>query len=361
MKDKIKLLFNRFVSFNEDKSKPSTGIGLSIVKDLADKHYAKILVESEQDKGSCFAVVFKTGIGHFSKDTNVIIENEDNSIFDVEVKEKDISGETESGKDENVEISRPVVLVVEDDDDLRRFIKSILIPDYEVLFAVDGQEGLEKALKEIPDFIVSDIMMPRMDGIQLLKELKTNINTSHIPLVLLTAKTTIESKLEGLTYGADDYITKPFNVQYFRTRIDNLIEQRKRLQQLYRSNLFMTNPVTSKTTQLISHDATFMGKIMEKIEQNMDNSEFTVDELVSTVAMSRTIFFKKIKSLTGLAPIEYIRDVRIQRAAHLIATMQVSIKEVVYMVGMSDPKYFAKCFKKKYGVSPMEYKNSLKK
>ena len=351
VKDKIKLLFNRFISLNEDKSKPSTGIGLSIVKDLADKHHAKILVESELKKGSCFTVVFKTGLNHFSKDTNVIVEKEMNQLS-VSEEEK-----IESGNNEPVETTRLSVLIVEDDEDLRHFIKSILTPDYEVLFAVDGQEGLEKALKEIPDFIVSDIMMPRMDGLQLLKELKTNINTSHIPLVLLTAKTTIESKLEGMTYGADDYITKPFNVSYFRARIDNLIEQRKRLQQFYQSNQLTMDSFRPKLPQLTSHDEIFMSKVMEKIEQNMDNSEFTVDELVSAVAMSRTIFFKKIKSLTGLSPVEFIRDIRLQRAAQLIIANQTSIKEVVFIIGMSDPKYFSKCFKKKYGLSPMEYKN----
>ena len=361
LKDKIKLLFNRFVSFNEDKSKPSTGIGLSIVKDLADKHHAKISVESEQGKGSCFTVAFKTGLNHFSKDTNVSIERDAGLISSGAEEENGIPEENESGKDKGGKTVCPSVLVVEDDDDLRQFIKSILTPDYEVLFAVDGQEGLEKALKTIPDFIVSDIMMPRMDGIQLLKELKTNINTSHIPLILLTAKTTIESKLEGLTFGADDYITKPFNVPYFRARIDNLIEQRKRLQQFYRSNHFMVDSFNPQPSQLASQNTIFMSKIMEKIEQNMDNSEFTVEELVSTVAMSRTIFFKKIKSLTGLAPIEFIRDVRIQKAAQLIVTTQSPIKEIVYMVGMSDPKYFSKCFKKKYGLSPTEYKNRLGK
>ena len=348
MKDKIKWLFNRFVSFNEDKNKPSTGIGLSIVKDLADKHHAKVWVESEPNKGSCFTIVFRTGLHHFSKDIKVIIESGTNRMPAV-TKEK-------YEKDDSVPVVRPSVLVVEDDEDLRHFIQSILTPDYKVEFAVDGLEGLEKALNEIPDFIISDIMMPRMNGIELLKELKTHINTSHIPVILLTAKTTIESKLEGLTYGADDYITKPFNVSYFRARIDNLLEQRKRLQQFYQSNYRTTDSFSPKLPQLSSSDATFMSKIMEKIEQNIDNVEFTVDELVSTVAVSRTIFFKKIKSLTGLAPIEFIRDIRIQRAAQLITSMQVSIKEAAFMVGMSDPKYFSKCFKKKYGLSPMEYK-----
>ena len=355
-KDKIKLLFNRFISFNEDKNKPSTGIGLSIVKDLAGKHHAKVLVESEQGKGSCFTLVFKTGLSHFSKDANVII---DEVATGTEIESN--NSEEEDLPVKNTETVKLSVLVVEDDEDLRHFIKNILVPDYDVLFAVDGQEGLEIALKEIPDFIVSDIMMPRMDGLQLLKELKTNINTSHIPLILLTAKTTIESKLEGLTFGADDYITKPFNVQYFRARIENLIEQRKRLQEFFQSNNFTTGGFTPKLPDVTSPDSIFMSKVMEKIEQNMDNSEFTVDELVSAAAMSRTIFFKKIKSLTGLAPIEFIRDVRIQRAAQLITTMKVTIKEVVFMIGMSDPKYFSKCFRKKYNLSPMEYKNRFGK
>ncbi len=358
-REKQKSLFNRFASFNEDKSKPSSGIGLSIVKELAEKLHAKVLVESEPDKGSCFTIVFKTGLSHYDKDTNFLLVQKENS------KQETTSQENESYEEleENTMAtpSKPIVLIVEDDNDLRNFLKTILAADYKVYTATDGLDGYDKALELVPDFIVSDIMMPRMDGVQLLQQIKTHVNTSHIPFILLTAKSNIESKLEGLSYGADDYITKPFNVPYFRARIENLLQQRRRLQEIYKSELVPghTESITN-IPQITSSDEAFMTKIMHAIEENMNNEDFFVEDLVSVAGMSRTVFFRKIKSMTGLAPVEFIRDIKIKRAAQIISTGQFSIKETSYMVGISDTKYFSKCFKKKYGVTPVEYKNQAK-
>jgi len=255
------------------------------------------------------------------------------------------------------------ILIVEDDSDLSAFIKTMLEEDYSVMEAKNGREGWEKARKTLPDFIVSDIMMPEMDGIELLQKVKEDFRTSHIPVILLTAKTTIESKLEGLTYGADDYITKPFNIPYFKARIQNLFEQRKRLQGFYREQLTDFGQQKSavdtepKPFVIPSQDETLLKKAAQIIEEHISDSDFSIDQLASTLGMSRSVFFNKVKSLTGLAPIEFIRDLKMKRAAELLASGDYLVKEVSYMIGISDTKYFGKCFKTQFGLTPQEYKN----
>ncbi|MBB4035000.1 signal transduction histidine kinase/DNA-binding response OmpR family regulator/ligand-binding sensor domain-containing protein [Dysgonomonas hofstadii] len=371
-KEVLNKLFTRFASFNKDKSKPSTGIGLSIVKEVAEKHHAKIAVDSEVNKGSSFTILFPTGIEHFKDDENV------NFVYTDTIKESEeeagnlhkTSQETE-GKQISVEEiteekdKKETILVVEDDNDLRGFITTILEPYYNVLEAENGRTGYEFALKYMPDFILSDIMMPEMNGVEFLQEIRKNDKTSHIPFILLTAKTDLESKVDGLDYGADDYITKPFSVKYLRARIDNIIRQRKRLYESFsteKQNAIVpieTIETDTETTELkiTPQDEAFIRKIKEEVEKNIDNSDFVVDNLAAAVAMSRTVFFKKLKSLTGFAPIEFIRDIKIKHAAKLIATQQYTIKEVSFMIGIADTKYFTQCFKAVYNMTPSEYKN----
>jgi signal transduction histidine kinase/DNA-binding response OmpR family regulator len=333
-KEKQKQLFTRFAAFNEDKNKPSTGIGLSIVKELADKLIANVSVESEPDRGSIFTVCFPFGKQQTEKEPVTV------------------AGKTDE---------RPVVLIVEDDEDLRGFLHSILASGYRILEAMDGNDGWEKAQEWIPDVIVSDIMMPGLNGVELLQRLKNELITSHIPVVLLTAKTTIESRLEGLEHGADDYITKPFSVPYFSARIRNLLEQRERLQALYRSQLPVARPgFEPKKPEITRQDDLFMSKVMQLIEDNMSNSYFPIEAIAESVGISRSVFFKKIKGLTGLAPVEFIRDIRIRRAGQLLASGQFSIKETAFQIGISDMGYFRKCFRKKFGMNPMEYKEKFK-
>ncbi|MDR3220003.1 MAG: response regulator [Dysgonamonadaceae bacterium] len=355
-KEKQKNLFTRFASFNDDKSKPSTGIGLFIVKDLVEKHGGKIEVDSDSYTGSVFTVSFLCGTNHFGKEVEIIatetLSRTNESMADSAKPELEAEPEKQDKKHS--------LLVVEDDTDLRKFIKTLLENEYTVIEAVDGEDGWEKAKNTNPAFIVSDIMMPRMDGIQLLQKIKDDIRTSHIPVVLLTSKTTIESKLEGLAHGADDYITKPFNVPYFRARIHNLFEQRKRLQEIYRNQLTELSepePEEPKPFIISLQDENILKKAVRIVEENMDNSDFSVEELCLAVGMSRSVFFNKVKSLTGLAPIEFIRDLKMKRAAQLLATNDYLVKEVSFMVGISDTKYFGKCFKTKYGVTPQAYKN----
>jgi DNA-binding response OmpR family regulator/anti-sigma regulatory factor (Ser/Thr protein kinase) len=350
-KDRQKNLFTRFLSYNEDKNQPSTGIGLFIVKDLVDKHGGKITVESEVNEGSVFTVGFLRGVAHFGKDVERKIPEETSLP---------VPDEMPADREESKE-KRRSILLVEDDADLRAFVRMTLEEEYTVMEAKDGQEGWEKARKTLPDFVVSDIMMPGMDGIELLQKLKEDFLTSHIPVVLLTAKTTIESKLEGLTYGADDYITKPFNIPYFKARIRNLFEQRKRLQEIYRSrltDLLPQEPAGEEPPFVVpSQNEILLQKAVQIIEAHIDDSDFSVNDLVSSLGMSRSVFFNKVKSLTGLAPLEFIRDLKMKRAAEWLTSGDYLVKEVSYMIGISDTKYFGKCFKAKFGMTPQEYKN----
>lgn len=356
-KDKQKTIFERFSSFNDDASKPSTGIGLSMVKDLADKHSAEVTIESELGKGSTFNVAFLKGFAHFGKDVDIIMS--DGKIM------RPAGEQLETAsllpvleEEENGEPQKNVLLIVEDDKDLRSFMKTIFDETYDVLLAEDGKEGFSLAKENSPDLVISDIMMPNVDGIQMLRQIRNDSDTNHIPVILLSAKTTIESKLEGLSYGADDYITKPFSVAYIQARVINILEQRKKLRIIYTSAIMSKNKedYQPKPYFVTSVDDSLMNKVVELIEDNMDNSDFSVEELGRLVGMGRSSFFNKIKGLTGMSPVEFIRDIRIKRAAQLIASGQYLVKEAAFMSGFSDTKYFGKCFKAKYGVTPMEYK-----
>lgn len=281
------------------------------------------------------------------------------------------------------------MLLVEDNQELREFLRSIFTPMYRVVEAADGMEGWNKALKYLPDIVISDVMMPEKDGIEMTRELRADMTTSHIPIILLTAKTTIESKLEGLEYGADDYITKPFSATYLQARVENLLMQRKKLQSFYRDSLMYINMsavpenspapaevVSGEANKVESgqgaqpqpqpavpdmspNDRKFMDKLVELMERNMDNGDLVVDDLVRELAVSRSVFFKKLKTLTGLAPIEFIKEIRIKRATQLIETGEFNMTQISYMVGINDPRYFSKCFKAQVGMTPTEYKEKV--
>lgn len=354
--EKKRNLFTRFASFNNDPSKPSTGIGLSMVKDLVDKHGASVEVESELGKGTSVVLTFPFGIEHFDDKVEIITSDHPTTRGDLSRIDR-LQTEEVNDQSANSIQAQTTILIVEDDNDLRTFVRDILKNDYLVLEAEDGRQGLDLAKEHVPDIIMSDIMMPNMDGVEMLRALREDIATSHIPVILLTAKTNIESKLEGLEHGADDYITKPFSVQYINARIQNLIQQRKRLQEIYRGEVRPKYEYDPDPLQVNSKDEEFIDEIVHTVEDNMDNFEFSVEELCNTTHMSRSTFFKKVKSLTGLSPVEFIRDIKMKKAAQLLSSGQFRVKEITYMIGISDSRYFSKCFKDKYGMTPLEYKN----
>ncbi|CAM3750219.1 hybrid sensor histidine kinase/response regulator transcription factor [Flavobacterium chungbukense] len=350
-----KRLFVRFSNYNENPSNPSTGLGLSIVKDLAEKLGAEVLVDSTDGKGSSFQVAFLKGYQHFKGDVDVLLEENEAHFFD----EITVENEEEILPHEEAKRENLVGLIVEDDPELQRFIVSILENDYTIYTAENGDEGYSKAEELLPDFIISDIMMPEKDGIEMLKLIRDNFSTSHIPVILLSAKSSIESKLEGLEYGADDYMTKPFNVSLLKAKVKNVLEQRIRLQQLFSSG--NTIDISKEEPLKISNkDQKFMFQVIEFVKENMSNSDFSVDELGKLMCMSRASFFNKLKSITGVSPVVFIRDLRLSEAAELLKNDDLLIKEIGFEVGFNDLKYFGKCFRAKYNYTPAEYRRQFR-
>lgn len=354
----------------------SSGIGLSLVKELVELHKAKISVDSKLGEGSSFKVEFLKGKEHYDESVEYILEDSKRVTAFEKVIDQDNPSVTERipvGDAKGSSHPQQVMLLVEDNQELRHFLRSIFAPKFKVVEAVNGMEGWSKALKFLPDIIISDVMMPEKDGIDMMKELRADMTTSHIPIVLLTAKTAIESKLQGLESGADDYITKPFSATYLQARVDNLISRRSKLQELYRANLIGNETIPANdqedinSTQgdeptqpeMTSIDRKFMDKLLELMERNMDNGDLVVDDFVSELAVSRSVFFKKLKMLTGLAPIEFIKEMRIKRAAELIETGEFNMTQISYMVGINDPRYFSKCFKQRFSMTPTEYRDKV--
>jgi YesN/AraC family two-component response regulator len=249
------------------------------------------------------------------------------------------------------EIYEESILVVEDNSDLRHFISSIFQNQYRVYAAENGEQGLHLALDKTPDVIISDVMMPKLNGVELVSQIKSDERTSHIPMILLTAKSDLESKLEGLEVGADDYISKPFSVEELKIRVTNLIEQRKKLISKFGSNI----SERSKEPTEPSLDEKFVQKAKLIVEKYLSDSNFGVEQMAFEMNLSRTQLFRKLKAVIGLSPNELINDVRLQRAADLIRAKSDTLSQISYLVGFNDPSYFAKRFRKKFGKSPSEY------
>lgn len=362
--NKQKSLFVRFENLVDKNlfNQASTGIGLSLVKELIDMHHGTISIRSKLGEGSCFTVRLPKGKEHFDQTVEFILSDyviDDTATEHVGSQLSSFTGNEE----ENLNRERETILIVEDNRELRFFIRTIFAQYFNVIEAENGNSGLDKSKKYMPDIIISDVMMPEKDGIEMARELREEMTTSHIPIVMLTAKSTIESKIEGMELGVDDYITKPFSAAYLKARIFNLLEQRKKLQALYCASLLPSSTEqqpeeTEKVTAppLSPNDRKFMDKVMETIEKHLDNGDLTVEDIANEVNMSRSVFFKKLKTLTGLSPVEFLREIRMKRAAQLIETEEYNMAQIAYMVGLNDSHYFSKCFKQQYGMTPTEYK-----
>ena len=269
------------------------------------------------------------------------------------------------------------VYVVEDDKNISE-IESFALKNagHTVAECASGKEFHKLMRDRIPDMILLDVMLPDEDGLEILRKIRQTPETRRVPVIMVTAKTTELDKVKGLDLGADDYITKPFSATYLKARVKNLLAQRQKLQTLYRQNLMQAgavaavadeqsignvqdNPQTDKSAAMSPNDRKFMDKLVGLMEQNMDNGELVVDDLVRELAVSRSVFFKKLKTLTGLAPIEFIKEMRIKRATQLIETGEFNMTQISYMVGINDPRYFSKCFKAQVGMTPTEYRDRV--
>ncbi len=334
-------IFDRFYQGQEQRGK-GYGIGLSHTKELIDAHHGYIEAESREGVG--------TTIRFFIPDIEILEDNQ--KIVTGSTEDLYINGNSVPAVDEEqLKNKAQSVLIVEDNADMRGFIKSELKKEYYVIEAGDGLEGLKKAKEFMPDLIVCDVMMPNMDGIELCEQIKSNIETSHIPFILLTAKVDLETKYEGIETGADDYISKPFEMEYLQIRIKNLLESREKLRKLFqKSNILEPSAVT-----VTSVDEKFMKTLMEAINEGISDSGFSINTLESKLAMSHAKFYRKIKSLTGQSGQELLMNMRMKRAYQILSENKgLRIAEVAYTVGFTNPKYFSKCFKETYGYPPSD-------
>lgn len=355
----IQSIFNRYyqVSSSDSFKHLGSGIGLAYTKNLVLLCKGEIKVASERYKGTEFIVRLPLGDGHLSETEKLAKEIVDESIFsddhlidDLDYEEAD-NEITDNIHDKVESTSAPLILVVEDNKEMRHFIKSNLEKKFRVLEANNGLSGFELAVENVPDLVVSDVIMPEMNGIELCKRLKKDIRTSHIPLVLLTALASINNQIEGLEVGADDYISKPFNYRLFEIRIENLIHSRKRLRERFSKEI----EIDSKDYTLNWRDQEFLDKAINLVKIKISDPDLNVNNLCKEIGMSRMNLHRKITALTDQTPSDFIRTIRLKEAAHLLTENRLSISEIAYKVGFSAPSYFTTCFGKQFGLTPKEY------
>ena len=362
----LKNIFDKFYQVETDSSKgfEGTGIGLALVKELVELHKGDISVKSISGKGTTFKILFPLGKRHLLPEEIVperITEDDYHNENELSGYSFLTRGEKELDPAEKMKgagfISesfdgkrKPLLLIIEDNYEVRKYIIDILDNYYNIKEAFDGISGLNKAFEIIPNLIISDIMMPKMDGIQLCQKLKSDTRTSHIPLILLTAKNTVTDKLEGLQTGADDYIMKPFETSELKARIKNLLEQRKRIHQHFQKLGFFIDE-----DSVTSIDQKFLDQIIAKINIYLADENFGVKKLAEDMAVSRSLLHKKLISLVGESPSDLIKRIRLNKAAKLIEQKTGNISEIAYEVGFSNPSYFAKCFQKQFGFGPSQY------
>ena len=344
-------LFERF--YQAQGSIGGTGIGLSLVKAYVDMHQGTIDVTSQPGKGTSFIVCLPdTQPGYDpSKDVQTVPRIEDKNLVDDNYVSVDIDANAATERITNAEDfdnERPLVLIIDDNNGMRAYLRSILKDKYNVSEAADGKQGLEKACREIPKLIICDVMMPVMDGLEFTRQLKQNMATSHIPVILLTARSLSEQREEGYGTGADSYLTKPFSGSALLARVDNLLRSRTMLRSLFSGD----KKEEAAEEQLGSRDQTFINRLRDSIRQNMGDSDFTVERLGEEVGLSRVQLYRKVKALTGQTPVDLLKKARLERARLLVEKTDKSISEIAYEVGFTAPSYFNKCFKDEFGVSP---------
>jgi signal transduction histidine kinase/AraC-like DNA-binding protein len=348
--NQIDKIFDRFyqVDGSHTREHEGTGIGLALTKELVELHKGRIEVESKEGKGSKFKIIFQLGKNHLRQEDIC----EELCTEDIAASEHDEFIDTKEFHKSEIELSeKPVLLTVEDNPDVRNYISMILGNEYRIFEAKDGEEGLDKAFECIPDLIISDVMMPKVDGFQLCKKLKTDLRTSHIPVIMLTAKATMQDKINGFEIGADEYIMKPFDAEELRARIKNLLEQRKRLHEHFNKYGF----ADTERKNITSADQKFLTKVVSIIDANIPDTSFGVEVLAEKLAVSHSLLYKKINSLTGTSPSELIKKLRLNRAAKLIESNTGNISEIALEVGFNNPSYFADCFRKQFGILPNQY------
>ena len=364
-KEKLPRIFDRFyqVDSNHTREQKGTGIGLSLTKELVELHKGKISVESEEGKGTTVKISLPLGKDHLEPNEIVEVEKEKQEVV---VLKKEIISELEERTDVDMVIEtglfvdkaeKPLLLIVEDNADVRNYIKDNLKNEFRVIEAVDGEDGWNKSTESIPDLIVSDVMMPGIDGFKLCTKLKAEERTSHIPVILLTAKAAKQDKIEGYETGADEYIMKPFDADELRARIKNLVAQRKRIQEYFKKQGFST----AEYQKITSVDKRFLQKCLDVINKHISDSNFSVELLAEDLSISRSVLQRKMHSLVGESPAAVIRRIRLVRAAELIKNRFGNLSEIALEVGYNNPAHFAEAFKRQFGTTPSQFQQNNSK
>lgn len=343
-------LFDRF--FQARGAVGGTGIGLSLVKAYVELHHGDIRVESNEGEGTRFFISLPAAQPGYDpakdREARPVAERElvDDSYVPEDINAKEAADRITNAED--FDADRPLVLIIDDNNGMRAYLRSILKDRYNVSEAADGRQGLEKARREVPKLIVCDVMMPVMDGLEFTRQLKEDIATSHIPVVLLTARSLPEQREKGYETGADSYLTKPFSGQVLLSRIDNLLRSRTLLRSLFSGD----KAEAAEEERLCSQDKTFVTRLREIIQQHLADSDFSVERLGEEIGLSRVQLYRKVKVLTGKTPVELLRKARLMKARTMVTTTDRSIAEIAYATGFTSPSYFNKCFKDEFGVSP---------
>lgn len=366
--DEADKIFERF--FQAKGAASGTGIGLALVKSFVELHHGEARVESEPGKGSDFIVAIpreQEGDSQVIHNDVDIVDNSANAsasegknVVDESVLQYIDDGDRSRGKVQQLvseNTNRPTVLVIDDNTDIRQYERTLLQDEYIVLEAADGKEGLAVALKEVPDLVICDVMMPVMDGLEFTEQLKTNTATSHIPVIMLTAKNLEEHRAEGYEHGADSYITKPFHSKVLLARIENLLRQRQLLKNLYQGTKEAEKEISE--AHLEDRDKQFLKQLQAIIQKNLSDSEFGVEDMGQQIGLSRVQLYRKVKAMTGSSVVDLLRKARLAKARRLLETRSMSVSEVAYEVGFSAPSYFTKCFKEEYGMLPGDVGNVL--
>lgn len=366
--DEADKIFERF--FQAKGAASGTGIGLALVKSFVELHHGEARVESEPGKGSDFIVVIpreQEGDSQVIHNDVDIVDNSANAsasdgknVVDESVLQYIDDGDRSRGKVQQLvseNTNRPTVLVIDDNTDIRQYERTLLQDEYIVLEAADGKEGLSVAMKEVPDLVICDVMMPVMDGLEFTEQLKTNTATSHIPVIMLTAKNLEEHRAEGYEHGADSYITKPFHSKVLLARIENLLRQRQLLKNLYQGTKEAEKEISE--SHLEDRDKQFLKQLQAIIQKNLSDSEFGVEDMGQQIGLSRVQLYRKVKAMTGSSVVDLLRKARLAKARRLLETRSMSVSEVAYEVGFSAPSYFTKCFKEEYGMLPGDVGNVL--
>ena len=371
-REEAEKVFERF--FQAKGAASGTGIGLALVKSFVELHHGKAWVESKTDQGSNFIVVIpckQIGDAQVIHNDEEIVDNSEStslSVGKMTINESDLQyiddGNKQSGKLQKLldeQGNKLSLLVIDDNNDIRQYVRTLLQDEFYVFEASDGKEGLEIARKEVPDLVICDVMMPVMNGLEFTEQLKTQTITSHIPVIMLTAKNLDEHRAEAYEHGADSYITKPFHSKVLLSRIENLLKQR-RLLKTHFENIFNQTSQTAEQevamNQLEDRDKQFLNQLHAIIQKNLSDSEFGVEDIGKGIGLSRVQLYRKVKAMTGSSVVDLLRKARLAKAKRLLESRSMSVSEVAYDVGFSAPSYFTKCFKEEYGMLPGEVGNN---